>query len=108
MASIKTRNHHICDILYNIYEDNIFQNKKEIKFVSIADPSFMKGTEKLGHCMEIIDAEVKPYQIETLKKQLDKADLNFFCHDIDEKWLITLLEYQNIKRDTKKRHTRTI
>ena len=44
MASIKTQNCHIRDILYNIYEDYIFQKKKEIKFVSITDPSFIKDT----------------------------------------------------------------
>ena len=69
MASIETRNYNIYDILYNIYEDNIFQNKKEIKFVSIADPSFMKDTENFGHCMEPINAAVKPYHIITLNKQ---------------------------------------
>ena len=28
MASIKTQNYHIRDILYNIHEDILFQNKK--------------------------------------------------------------------------------
>ena len=34
-ASSKTQNYHIRDIIYNLYEYDIFQNKKEIKFVSI-------------------------------------------------------------------------
>ena len=29
-----------------------------------------------------------------------------FCHEIDEQRLITLLDYQNIKRDTNTRHKR--
>ena len=53
--------------------------------------------------MELIDVKVKPYHISTLNKQLNKAEL-IFCHDIDEQCLINLLEYQNIKRDTNKRH----
>ena len=28
MASSKTRNYHIYEIIYNLYKDNIFQNKK--------------------------------------------------------------------------------
>ena len=28
MVSSKTRNYHICDIIYNLYRYNIFQNKK--------------------------------------------------------------------------------
>ena len=28
MASSKTRNYHIRDIIYNLYKDHIFQNKK--------------------------------------------------------------------------------
>ena len=60
MASRKTRNYQICDIIYNIYEYNIFQNKKEIKFVSITATSIIKGTEKFGHFMELIAALVKP------------------------------------------------
>ena len=28
MASSKTQNYHICEILYNLYEYNIFKNKK--------------------------------------------------------------------------------
>ena len=46
MASSKTQNYHICEIIYNIYEDNIFQKKKEINFVSITTPSFIKDTAK--------------------------------------------------------------
>ena len=38
MAPSKTRNYHIRDIIYNLYEDNIYHKKKEIKFVSINDP----------------------------------------------------------------------
>ena len=44
MASRKTRNYHLCEIIYSLYEDYIFQNKKEIKFVSSTDPSFIKDT----------------------------------------------------------------
>ena len=78
---IKTQKYNICKILYNLYEDDIFQNKTEIKFFSITAPPFIKYTEKFGHCMELIDAAVKPYHITTLKKQLDKADLIFLsCH----------------------------
>ena len=28
MASSKTRNYHICEIIHNLYEDNTFQKKK--------------------------------------------------------------------------------
>ena len=81
MASNKNQNYHIYEIIYNLYEDDIFQNKTEIKFFSITAPPFIKYTEKFGHCMELIDAAVKPYHITTLKKQLDKADLIFLsCH----------------------------
>ena len=61
MASSKTRNYNICEIIYNLYKYNIFKKKKEIKFVSITDPSFIKGIENFGHFMEIIDAAVKPF-----------------------------------------------
>ena len=73
MDWIKARNYHIRDIIYNIYKDHIFQNKKEIKFISITDPSLIKYTAKYGHCVGIIDDSVKPDNIVTLKKQLDKA-----------------------------------
>ena len=53
--------------------------------------------------MEIFDAEVKLDHIETLKKQLDKAELKTFCRGIDGECLITLLKYQNIKIETKTR-----
>ena len=56
MDSSMTRNYQICGIIHNIYEENVFKNKKLIKFVSITDISFIKDTEKFGHCMEIIDA----------------------------------------------------
>ena len=39
MVSSKTWNHHICEILYNFYENNIFQKKN---FVAITAPSFIK------------------------------------------------------------------
>ena len=104
MMSSKNQNYHICEILYNIYKDNIFQNKKEIKFFSINAPSFIKDTEHFGHCLELIDAAVNPYHIATLNKQLDKAEIENVCHDIDEECLITLLEYQNIKIEKKTRH----
>ena len=35
MASSKTHNYHIRDIIYNPYKENIFQNKKYIKFIYI-------------------------------------------------------------------------
>ena len=78
MASSKNQNYHICEINYNFYEDNIFQNKKQIKFVSITALSFIKETEHFGHCMALIDAAVNPYHIATLKKNLDKADVKKF------------------------------
>ena len=78
MASSKTRSYTILGILYNLYEYNTFQNKKEIKFVSITALSFIKDTSKFGHCMELIDAAVKPDHIESLKKQLDKLEMIFF------------------------------
>ena len=83
-ASSKTRNYHICEIIYNIYEDNIFQNNKEIKFVSITETSFIKYTANFGHCVDLIDAAVKPYHISTLKKQLGKAEIKNVCREIDE------------------------
>ena len=54
--------------------------------------------------MEIIDAAVKSYHIETLKKQLDKAELKNVCRGIDEECLVTFLDYQNIKREKNTRH----
>ena len=59
---------------------------------------------KFGKFMEIIDTRVKLDQISTLKEHLDKVEIKFFCHDIVEQCLITLLGYQNIRRDTNKRH----
>ena len=67
MVLSKTRNYHIHNILYNIYEDNIFQD------ISITAPYFIKETSNFGHCMEIIYATSNPYHIATSKKQLDKA-----------------------------------
>ena len=63
MASSKNRNYHIHEILYNINEFLIFQNKEEIKFVFITDPLFINDTSKFDHCMDIIDAAVNPDQI---------------------------------------------
>ena len=60
--------------------------------------------EKFGKLMEIIDTTVNPDHISTLKKHLDKAEIKNVCHDIVEQCLITLLGYQNIRRDTNKRH----
>ena len=76
--SSETWNYHIRDIVYNIYEDNIFQNNKSINFLSITAPSFIKDTSKFYHCMYLIDDVVKPDHIATLKKQLDKAELICF------------------------------
>ena len=104
MESSKTRNYHIRDILYNIFEDNVFQNKKEIKFVSITDPYFINDTENFGHCMDIVGAAVNRDHISTLKKNLDKAELKNVCRDIYEQCLITLPKYHNIKRDKDTRH----
>ena len=75
MASSKTRNYYICEIIYNIYKYNIFQNKKEIKFVSITDPPFIKDTANFGHCMKLIDDTVNTDHIATLKKKMDKVEL---------------------------------
>ena len=77
-VSSKTQNYHIREIIYNIYEDNIFQNKKEIKLVSINAPSFIKDTAKFGHWMELIDDSVNPNYIAILNSQLDKAELKCF------------------------------
>ena len=77
MSSGKTQSYHIRDIIYSLYKDNIFQNKKKIKFISITDPSFIKDTSNFGHCMELIDAAVKPNNIVSIKKNLGKADLIF-------------------------------
>ena len=54
--------------------------------------------------MDLIYAATNPYHIETLKKQLDKAEMKNAFRVIDEQCLITLLGYQNIRRDTNKRH----
>ena len=102
MESSKTCNYHICDILYNLYEDNIFQNQKEIKFFSITNLSFIKDTSKFGYCKDLINVKLKPYHISTLKIRLDKVELKTFFHDIDEQCLITLLKvpsYQNRYKD---------
>ena len=42
--------------------------------------------------MELIYAAVKPYHIASLNKYLDKAELKIFFIDIDEQYLINLLE----------------
>ena len=68
----------MCEVIYNLYKDNIFQNKKEIKFFSINAPSFIKDTENFGHCMELLYVAMNPDHISTLKKQLDKAELKLF------------------------------
>ena len=57
--------------------------------------SFIKDTEKFGRCMELINAAVNPYHIKILKKQLDKVEI-LNIYDVDKKWLIYLLDYQNI------------
>ena len=80
MMSSKTQNYRICEILYNIYEDHIFQIKKEIKFVSSTAVSFMNDTANFVHFLDLIDAKVKPDYIATLKKQLDKAELKHVCY----------------------------
>ena len=92
MDSSKIRNYHIGDSLYNIYEYNIFQNKKEINFISITAPPFIKETKNPGRFVEIIHSAVNPYHIETLNKQLDKVELNIVCRDIDNPCLITILK----------------
>ena len=78
MESSKTWIYQILEIIYNIYEDNTFHNKKEIKFVSITALSFIKDTAYFGHCMEFIDAAVKKYHIKSLQKQLDKVGMILF------------------------------
>ena len=84
MASSKTWIYHRYEILYNHYKDNIFQNNKEIKIVSISAFSFIRYTANLGHCIGLHDAALKTYNIETLKKHLDKKKLKHFCHEINE------------------------
>ena len=74
-ASSKTHNYHFHKIPYNIYEDNIFQNNKEIKFLSMNAPSLIKETAMFGHFMYLIDGAVESYHISTLKKQLDREKL---------------------------------
>ena len=83
ITSSKTRNCYIHDIIYSICEDNIFKNKKEIKFISIIDRSFKNGIKKFCRGMELINAAVKPYHIEILKKQLNKVDLQNAFHGVD-------------------------
>ena len=51
MASSKIQNYHKREIIYKIYEDNILKNNKEIKFIYITAPSFIKDTYMFGHCM---------------------------------------------------------
>ena len=84
LASSKNQNYRIGEIIYNIYEDNIFQNKNEIYFVSITPLSFIKYTANVGHWMELTNTSVKPYDIVTLKKQLYKVELKPFCRYIYE------------------------
>ena len=78
MTSSKTRNYHICEILYNLYKDNIFQNKKYIKFFSITALSVIKDTANFSHCVDLIYAAVNPYHIVTLNKQLEKVEIKYF------------------------------
>ena len=78
MASSKTWIYQILEIIYNIYEDNIFYNNKEIKFVSITSLPFIKDTDIFGYYMELIDAAVNPDHIATFKKLLDKSQLKLF------------------------------
>ena len=68
MESRKSHNYHMRAIIYNIYEDNILQNKKEIKFTSITYLSFKKDIETFGHCVYPIDAIGNPDHIECFKK----------------------------------------
>ena len=53
--------------------------------------------------MEIIDAAANPNNIPSFEKYLDKVDLNSFC-DIEKQCLMTLLECQNIKKQTDRIH----
>ena len=78
MASSRTRNYHNCDIIHNIYKDNLFKNNKEIKFISTTALYFIKDKATFGHSMDLIDATVKPYNMARLKKQLDKAEIKLF------------------------------
>ena len=54
--------------------------------------------------MDLFDAEVNPYDISTLQKQLDKAELKYFLCDIDQQCLINHLKCHNIKIETKTTH----
>ena len=83
-ASSKTQSYHTRDIIYNLYGHIIFKNKKEIKFISIADFYFIENMEKFGHWMDIVDAVGKPDHILSLKKNLDKAELEHICYYINE------------------------
>ena len=73
MSSSKTWNYHTSEIIYNLYKDNIFQNKKKTNFISITAPSFKKDTSNFGHFMDLIYAAVNTYNIASLKKNLYKA-----------------------------------
>ena len=42
MRLSRIQNYHICDIIHHIYKDTLFSTKIEIKFISIADPSFVQ------------------------------------------------------------------
>ena len=58
MASSKTQNYHIRDILYILYEDNIY----------LTNMSLIQVKEDLCQSMELINSSVKPDYIATLKK----------------------------------------
>ena len=47
--------------------------------------------------MELLDPALKPYHIVTLEKDLDMEELKNTIHRIDERYLMTILEYHDIK-----------
>ena len=52
--------------------------------------------------MELIGTVLNLYHISILKKHLDKAELKYIYHEIDEKCLVTLPDYQNTKGEKNK------
>ena len=51
-----------------------------------------------------IGFSLNPDQILSLKTQLDKAELKHVCFDIEYQFLVTILQYNNIKGETRKSH----
>ena len=75
MALSRAHNYHIRGIIHYIYKYNVYHNKKEIKFISIIDPSLVNYKAKFSHCMELIGDAVNTDHIVILKKQFNKVEL---------------------------------